>query len=150
MKLNYKDFNKMTEKELCNLPGVGRTTAKRVLGFRPFRNNDDLFKVKGLGKKTLKNLGIEKTKKKKKKWFTIDGVDYPDYSLARDSKYGTIDLFWRVPKERRIPIGEPSLHALRMRKICERIREEGPDGPSSRYVDNSHMWEPGFKFDWED
>jgi DNA uptake protein ComE-like DNA-binding protein len=37
----------MTEKELCKLPGVGRTTAKRILGFRPFRNNDDLFKVKG-------------------------------------------------------------------------------------------------------
>ena len=58
MKLNYKDFNKMTEKQLCKLPGVGRTTAKRVLGFRPFRNNDDLFKVKGLGKKTLKNAPI--------------------------------------------------------------------------------------------
>tara|TARA_R100000900_G_C3293139_1_gene156178 strand:+ start:308 stop:760 length:453 start_codon:yes stop_codon:yes gene_type:complete len=150
MKLNYKDFNKMTEKELCNLPGVGRTTAKRVLGFRPFRNNDDLFKVKGLGRKTLKNLGIQKTKKKKKKWFTIDGVDYPDYSLARDSKYGTIDLFWRVPKERRESIGEPSVHALRMRKILERTRAEGPDGLMSRYVDNSYMWEPGFKFDWED
>ena len=35
MKLNYKDFNKMTVKELCNLPGVGRTTAKRILGMRP-------------------------------------------------------------------------------------------------------------------
>ena len=127
MKLNYKDFNKMTEKELCKIPGVGRTTAKRVLGFRPFRNNDDLFKVKGLGKKTLKALGVEKTKKKKKKWFTIDGVDYPDYSLA-----------------------EPSPHLLRMRRICERIREEGPGGPSSRYVDNTYMWKPGFKFDWED
>ena len=150
MKLNYKDFNKMTEKQLCKLPGVGRTTAKRVLGFRPFRNNDDLFKVKGLGKKTLKNLGIEKTKKKKKKWFTIDGVDYPDYSLAKDTKFGNIDLFWRIPKDHRQSIGEPSAHLLRMRKICERIREEGPEGPSSRYVDNSYMWKPGFKFDWED
>ena len=35
MKLNYKDFNKLTEKELYKLPGVGRTTAKRILGFRP-------------------------------------------------------------------------------------------------------------------
>ena len=150
MKLNYKDFNKLTEKELCKLPGVGRTTAKRILGFRPFRNNEDLFKVKGLGNKTLKNLGIEKTKKKKKKWFTIDGVDYPDYSLAKDKRYGNIDLFWRIPKDHRQSIGEPSAHLLRMRKICERIREEGPEGPSSRYVDNSYMWEPGFKFDWED
>ena len=150
MKLNYKDFNKLTEKELCKLPGVGRTTAKRIVGFRPFRNNDDLFKVKGLGKKTLKNLGIEKTKKKKKKWFTIDGVDYPDYSLAKDSKYGNIDLFWRIPQERRRPVASPSAHVLRLRKICERIRDEGPNGPSSRYVDNSYMWKPGFKFDWED
>ena len=150
MKLNYKDFNKLTEKELCKLPGVGRTTAKRILGFRPFRNNEDLFKVKGLGNKTLKNLGIEKTKKKKKKWFTIDGVDYPHTALAKDTRYGTIDLFWRIPKEHRKSVGEPSSHILRMRKICERIREEGPEGPSSRYVDNSYMWESGFKFDWED
>jgi len=71
MKLNYKDFNKMTEKELCNLPGVGRTTAKRIIGFRPFRNNDDLFKIKGLGKKTLSGVGIEK-KKKKDREFDFD------------------------------------------------------------------------------
>ena len=71
MKLNYKDFNEMTEKELCKIPGVGRTTAKRIVGFRPFRKNDDLFKVKGLGRKTLKDLGIEKTKKKKQKWIII-------------------------------------------------------------------------------
>jgi|TARA_R110001583_G_scaffold46172_2_gene145081 hypothetical protein len=150
MKLNYKDFNKLTEKQLCKIPGVGRTTAKRILGFRPFRNNDDLFKVRGLGKKTLKDLGIEKPKKKKKKWFTIDGVDYPHTALAKDTRYGTIDLFWRIPKEYRKSVGEPSSHVLRMRKICERIREEGPEGPSSRYVDNSYMWKPGFKFDWED
>ena len=150
MKLNYKDFNKLTEKQLCKIPGVGRTTAKRILGFRPFRNNDDLFKVRGLGKKTLKDLGIEKPKKKKKKWFTIDGVDYPHTALAKDTRYGTIDLFWRIPKEYRKSVGEPSSHVLRMRKICERIRGEGPEGPSSRYVDNSYMWKPGFKFDWED
>ena len=53
MKLNYKDFNQMNKRELCKIPGVGRTTASRILGFRPFRSNDDLFKVKGLGRKTL-------------------------------------------------------------------------------------------------
>ena len=63
MKLNYKDFNKLTEKELCALSGVGKTTAKRITGMRPFRTNDDLFKVRGLGKKTLNGVGIEKTKK---------------------------------------------------------------------------------------
>ena len=150
MKLNYKDFNKMTDRELFKLPGVGRTTAKRIIGFRPFRNNNDLFKVKGLGKKTLKQLGIERVKKKQKKWYNIEGADYPDYSLAKDTKYGIIDLFWRIPKERRKSIAEPSLWILRMRRISERIRDEGPEGPSSRYVDNSYMWEPGFKFPWED
>ena len=66
MKLNYKDFNEMSDKELRKLPGVGRTTVARIVGFRPFRNNNDLFKVKGLGAKTLKKLGIVKLKKKKK------------------------------------------------------------------------------------
>lgn len=150
MKLNYKDFNKMNDKELRSLPGVGRTTAKRIVSFRPFRSNEDLFKVKGLGKKTLKEMGIEKIKKKKKKWYTIDGVDYPDNTLAKDKRYGTIDLFWRIPKEHRESIAEPSQWALRMRRILERTRAEGPEGIMSRYVDNSYMWEEGFKFDWED
>ena len=150
MKLNYKDFNEMNKSELCKVPGVGRTTAARIMGFRPFRNNDDLFKVKGLGRKTLKDLGIIKTKKKKKKWYTIDGVDYPDNALAKDKRYGTIDLFWRIPKENRERVGEPSQWALRMRRILERTRAEGPDGPMSRYVDNSYMWEEGFKYEWED
>ena len=149
MKLNYKDFNKMTKRELCKVPGVGRTTAGRILGFRPFRNNDDLFKVKGLGRKTLKDLGIIKTKKKKKKWYTIDGVDYPDSALARDTRYNTVDLSWRIPLEYRERIAAPSDHDLRMRRLNERIRREGPDGPFNRYVDYSYMWEEGFKFPWE-
>ena len=149
MKLNYKDFNKLTEKELYNLPGVGRTTAKRIIGFRPFRNNDDLFKIRGLGKKTLNGVGIEKTKKKKKKWYAVDGVDYPDFALAKDTRYGRVDLFWRIPKEYRESVQEPTPWTLRMRRIDERIRAEGPDGICSRYVDNSRMWEPGFKFHWE-
>ena len=150
MKLNYKDFNKMNRSELCKIPGVGRTTAARIMGFRPFRNNDDLFKVKGLGIKTLKNLGIQKTKKKKKKWYTIDGIDYPDNCLSKDKRYGTIDFFWRIDKDNRECISEPTSWILQMRRLSERIRAEGPDGPRSRYVDNSYMWEEGFKFDWED
>jgi len=149
MKLNYKDFNKMTEQDLFNLKGVGRTTAKRVVGFRPFRSDDYLFKVKGLGKKTLNGFGIEKTKKKKKKWYSVDGVDYPDFALAKHKKYGHIDLFWRIPKKYRQTVREPTQWVLRMRCLDEKIRAEGPDGISSRYVDNSHMWAPGFKFDWE-
>ena len=150
MKLNYKDFNEMSDKELRKLPGVGRTTVARIVGFRPFRNNNDLFKVKGLGAKTLKKLGIVKSKKKKKKCYTIDGIDYPDTCLAKDKKYGTIDLFWRIPNENRESVGEPSPWVLRVRRILERTRAEGPDGIMSRYVDNSYMWKPGFKFDWED
>ena len=149
MKLNYKDFNKMTDVDLRNLPGVGRTTAKRIIGMRLFRNNDDLFKVKGLGKKTLNGFGIEKTKKKKKKWYTVDGVDYPDFALAKHKRYGHIDLFWRIPKQHQQPVQEPNQWVLRMRCLDEKIRASGPDGISSRYVDNSHMWKPGFKFDWE-
>ena len=150
MKLNYKDFNKMNKRELCKVPGVGRTTAARIMGFRPFRSNEDLFKVKGLGRKTLKNLGIVKTKKKKKKWYNIDGVDYPDNCLAKDKRFGTIDFFWRIDKDNRESISEPTQWILQMRRLSERIREEGPDGPRSRYVDNSYMWEDGFKFPWED
>ena len=150
MKLNYKDFNEMSDKQLRKLPGVGRTTTLRIIANRPYRSDDDLFKVKGLGKKTLKEMGIEKTKKKKKKWYTVDGVEYPDNALAKDKRYGTIDLFWRIPKAHRESISEPSPWILRMRRICERIRDEGPEGVMSRYVDYSYMWEEGFKFDWED
>ena len=149
MKLNYKDFNEMTEKELCNLSGVGRTTAKRILGMRSFRNNNDLFKVRGLGKKTLSGVGIEKTKKKKKKWYTVDGVEYPDFALAKDKRYGNIDLFWRIPKGCRGRVRGVTDYELRMRRIDEKTRAEGPDGLRSRYVDNSYMFKPGFKFDWE-
>ena len=67
MKLSYKDFNKMNDKELRALPGVGKLTAKNIVSMRPFRSSDDLFKVKGLGKNTLLILGIEKTQKKRRK-----------------------------------------------------------------------------------
>ena len=150
MKLNYKDFNQMSAAQLKKLPGVGNTTVNRIIAFRPFRNNEDLFKIKGLGKTTLKKLGIQKKKKKKKKWYAVDGVDYPDSALAKDKRYGHLDLFWRIPIEFRESVREPSPWILRMRRIEERIRAQGPDGPSSRYVDNSFMWEPGFKFHWEE
>jgi DNA uptake protein ComE-like DNA-binding protein len=60
MKLNYKDFNEMSDKQLRKLPGVGRTTTIRIVANRPFRSNDDLFKVKGLGRKTLKRARYRK------------------------------------------------------------------------------------------
>ena len=74
----------------------------------------------------------------------------PNNCLAKDKRFGTIDFFWRIDKDNRESISEPNQWILQMRRLSERIREEGPDGPRSRYVDNSYMWEDGFKFPWED
>ena len=104
-KLSYKDFNKFNDKELRALPGVGKLTAKNIVSMRPFRSSDDLFKVKGLGTTTLKNLGIEKTKKKRKKWIDIDGTMYPHYAFAFHEETGAMDFFWRIPKEFRLYYG---------------------------------------------
>jgi len=104
-KLSYKDFNKFNDKELRALPGVGKLTAKNIVGMRPFRSSDDLFKVKGLGKNTLLKLGIEKTKKKRKKWIDVDGTMYPHYTFAFHEETGAMDFFWRIPKEFRLYYG---------------------------------------------
>ena len=104
-KLSYKDFNKFNDKELRALPGVGKLTAKNIVSMRPFRSSDDLFKVKGLGATTLKNLGIEKTKKKRKKWIDVDGTMYPHYAFAFHEETGAMDFFWRIPKEFRLYYG---------------------------------------------
>ena len=105
MKLSYKDFNKMNDKELRAVPGVGKGTAKNIVGMRPFRSNDDLFKVRGLGKNTLAKVGIEKTKKKRKKWIEIDGIQYPHYTFAFHEETGVMDFFWRIPREFRLYYG---------------------------------------------
>ena len=105
VKLSYKDFNKMNDKELRALPGVGRNTAKNIVGMRPFRSSDDLFKVKGLGKNTLAKVGIEKTKKKRKKWIEVDDIMYPHYTFAFHEVTGAMDFFWRIPKEFRLYYG---------------------------------------------
>ena len=128
MKLNYKDFNKLTLKELCKLPGVGKMTAKRICAMRPFKENNDLFKVRGLGKKTLKSVGIEKKKKERKKWMKhphdLDGIDYPHSCFATDYKTGQLDFFWRIPRDRRLYYGheEESL-ALIERQKAKKERE---------------------------
>jgi hypothetical protein len=104
-KLSYKDFNKMSDKELRALPGVGKKTATNIVCNRPYRSSDDLFKIRGLGKQTLKNLGIEKTKKKRKKWIDVDGTVYPHYTFAFHEETGAMDFFWRIPKEFRLYYG---------------------------------------------
>lgn len=120
VKLSYKDFNKMNDKELRALPGVGRNTAKNIVGMRPFRSSDDLFKVKGLGKNTLAKVGIEKTKKKRKKWIEVDDIMYPHYTFAFHEVTGAMDFFWRIPKEFRLYYGREE----ESKKLTAKYREE--------------------------
>ncbi|MDI6731813.1 MAG: helix-hairpin-helix domain-containing protein [Candidatus Margulisbacteria bacterium] len=55
LSLNAKvNLNSATEKELQKIPGVGPSTAKKIIDYRttngPFTKLDDLMKVKGIGK----------------------------------------------------------------------------------------------------
>ena len=120
MKLNYKDFNRMNSKELADLPGIGKKTVQNIIGMQPFRSNDDLFKVKGLGKNTLLKFGIEKKKKKRKKWIEIDGEMYPHYSFAFHEITGVMDFFWRIPREYRLYYGKEE----ESKELTARIREK--------------------------
>lgn len=102
MDLNWRDFNELTYNKICQLPGIGKKVAERIIANRPFRSNNDLFKIKGLGARTLNNLGIEKTKKERKSWYLMeDEQEYPDFSLAKNILTGKIDFFWRIPKDKR-------------------------------------------------
>lgn len=128
MELNYKNFNTLTIREMCNIPGIGRTTAKRICAMRPFKTNNDLFKVKGLGNRTLKNVGIEKVKKERKKWmkhpYNSDGVDYPHNCFAIDHKTGQLDFFWRIPRDRRIYYGHEEESMELIKKIKSKEGQE--------------------------
>jgi len=121
MKLSYKDFNNKTLKELIKVPGIGKKTAKNIVAMRPFKNNNDLFKVKGLGKGILLKLGIEKKKKPRKKWITVDDIDYPHYCFAFDERSPEImDFFWRIPREYRLYYGKIE----ESKELTKRIRAE--------------------------
>lgn len=98
--MSYENFNTMGISEMVAIPGIGKTTAKRIASMRPFKTNNDLFKVRGLGATTLKKLGIEKVKKERRKWYTIEGKEYPQSACARDILTGEITFFWRIPKDR--------------------------------------------------
>ena len=54
------NVNTASVKDLATLPGIGIKTANNVVNFRenhgPFKNAQDLLKVKGVGKKTLKKI----------------------------------------------------------------------------------------------
>lgn len=102
MQLNWEDFNEMSYTGICNLPGIGKRVAERIIEMQPFSSKSDLFKVKGLGTYALRKLGIEREKKEKKSWYLMpDGIEYPLYSLAKNTATGQIDFFWRVPKDKR-------------------------------------------------
>lgn len=102
MQLNWVDFNEMAYNNICKLPGIGKKVAERIVSMRPFRSNNDLFKIKGLGKRTLNNLGIHQEKKERKSWYLMeDGIEYPSYALARNILTNKIDFFWRIPKDKR-------------------------------------------------
>lgn len=67
--MNIDDFNTISFSEMVKLPGVGRTTANRIVLYRskrPISNAKDLLRIKGIGNNTLKKLGIDVPSRKKK------------------------------------------------------------------------------------
>jgi hypothetical protein len=103
MELNYTDFNEMSLKQIEKLPRIGKKVALRIVEMRPFRSNNDLFKIKGLGTNTLKQFGIERVKKERKTWILMDdGIEYPSYCFAKHKTTGKLDFFWRISRENRI------------------------------------------------
>ncbi len=55
------DLNRASAGQLTRLPGIGPKIARRIVDDRnqrgPFKSVDDLTRVKGIGKKTVKKLG---------------------------------------------------------------------------------------------
>ena len=43
------DVNSASLAELQNIPGIGPVVAERIIEARPFKNADDLQRVKGIG-----------------------------------------------------------------------------------------------------
>ncbi len=47
------DVNNADEKSLTSLPGIGKSTAKAIIAGRPYKNLDDLKRVKGMSDKKI-------------------------------------------------------------------------------------------------
>lgn len=60
LKLHSIAINTANKNELMKLPGIGETTAERIIAFRQengyFKNDTELLKVKGIGKKKLEQI----------------------------------------------------------------------------------------------
>lgn len=56
------DVNRVTVKQLCYIPGVGETTAQKIVSYReengPYKSMDDLLNIDGIGPKKLAELSI--------------------------------------------------------------------------------------------
>jgi len=50
------DLNRATAEVLQSLNGIGPSLSEKIIGGRPYKNIDDLIKVKGIGKSTLEKL----------------------------------------------------------------------------------------------
>jgi len=54
------DVNAASEEELVNVPGIGKSLARRIVEFRekngPYRQIEDLLKIQGIGEKSLQKL----------------------------------------------------------------------------------------------
>ncbi len=50
------DVNNADEKSLTSLPGIGKSTAKAIIAGRPYKNLDDLKRVKGMSDKKINAL----------------------------------------------------------------------------------------------
>lgn len=71
------DVNKASVEDFASIKGIGDKKAKAIVAYRKslggkFKSDNDLLKVKGIGKKTLKNIqddvkNASKSKKSKKK-----------------------------------------------------------------------------------
>ena len=50
------DINTASEQELERLPGIGPATAKKIVGGRPYRSEDELVRIKIVSKSTYSKI----------------------------------------------------------------------------------------------